>query len=216
MPSVTEQPLPGSCHGLAPRQEGTGTYRLCIRLTQKQQSESSGFKYGVKCAEEGALSTHTGGGKSWELSGGQAGRQAVSYTRSLLSSSTLSKMKTCGLPMQSCPDPWHRLSLKGSVSPGACSILSQNFICNSHKMKPTLGKCTFFFLFSLVVTIPTITSRSLTFTLWQQTLRTTSGQSQAFLTKPTLGIRPPLFHQQGHLDAPRSGITELESVSGLS
>lgn len=76
MPSVTEQPLPGSCHGLAPRQEGTGTYRLCIRLTQKQQSESSGFKYGVKCAEEGALSTHTGGGKSWELSGGQAGRQA--------------------------------------------------------------------------------------------------------------------------------------------
>lgn len=66
--------LPGSCHGLAPRQEGTGAYRPCIRLIQKQHSESSGFKYGVKCAEEGALSAHTGGGKSWELRGGRAGR----------------------------------------------------------------------------------------------------------------------------------------------
>lgn len=93
------------------------------------------------------------------------GRQAGCFLHqiSATSSSTLSKMKTCGLPMQSCPDPWHRLSLKGSVSPEACSILSQNFICNSHKMKPTLGKRTFFlFLFSLVVTIPTITSRSST------------------------------------------------------
>lgn len=147
------------------------------------------------------------------------GRQAGCFLHqiSATSSSTLSKMKTCGLPMQSCPDPWHRLSLKGSVSPEACSILSQNFICNSHKMKPTLGKRTFFlFLFSLVVTIPTITSRSLTFTLWQQTLRTMSGQSQAFFPKPTTGICPSLFHQQGHLDAPYSGITELESVSGLS
>lgn len=43
----------------------------------------------------------------------------------------------------------------------------------------------FFFLFSLVVTIPIIPSRSLTFTLWQQTLRTKSDQSQALLPKPT-------------------------------